>query len=235
MIQREHRLGARGGDAGTVDAGGGAFAHQSEFNRVPVNARQQLQGPQPLRAQTAHAVGLHEVGHDRIHQHRHMTEYVVKHVRLLQIVELVRLANEVAGGKTALRQVLEKNLVRHQPGHRHHLPSGAPHQHLGKPAEIGNGVSADRQVAHAGHERVAGTARQQARLPLEQRLPHSVFGRGVGLPTLRDGPIGRAHCARISVHRCRVGHWLRQRHGTLHRQSAPGRCRAGSRRRRRGW
>ena len=59
-----------------------------------------------------------------------MTEHVVKDIGLFDVIELMRLADEVAGGKAAIGQVFEKDLVGHQPRHRHNLPAGALQQQV---------------------------------------------------------------------------------------------------------
>ena len=67
-----------------------------------------------------------------------MAEDVVEHVRLLQIIELVRPADEVAGDEPAIGEMFVKHGVRHQAGHRHHLPAGRLHQPFAELFEIGD-------------------------------------------------------------------------------------------------
>ena len=64
---------------------------ESELDRVPVDARELLEDAELACAQAAGAVRLDVVGDHRIHQHRHVAEDVVEDVRLLEVVELVRL------------------------------------------------------------------------------------------------------------------------------------------------
>jgi hypothetical protein len=71
-----------------------------------------------------------------------MAEDVVEDVGLLQVVELVGPADELAGREAPVRQVVEEDLVGHQAGHGHHLPAGGLHQHLAEGLEIGDAVGA---------------------------------------------------------------------------------------------
>ncbi|MCY1543124.1 hypothetical protein D9M68_789190 [compost metagenome] len=153
---------------------------------------------QLLRPQAALAVGLDEVGDGRVHEHGHVAEHVVEHVGLFEVVQLVRLADEVARREAAVGQVVEEHVVGHQARHGHHLPAGARHQHLGEVAKVGDFIGANGQVAHALHELVAGAPRQQLRLALIQRLPGGVVGGGVVLPALRDGPVGVLGAASVT-------------------------------------
>ena len=98
--------------------------HQPELHRVPVHARQQRQRAQPLRAQAAFAVGLDEVGDHRVHQHRRMAEHVVEDVGLFEVVELVGAADELSRREAPVSEVLEEDLVGHQPRHGDDLPAG---------------------------------------------------------------------------------------------------------------
>ena len=53
-----------------------------------------------------------------------MPEHVVEDVRLLNIFQLLRLANEVASRKTAIGEVVEKDIVRDQAGNGDNPPAG---------------------------------------------------------------------------------------------------------------
>ena len=46
-----------------------------------------------------------------------MAEDIVEHVRLLDIIEAVRGADEIAGRKAAVAEMLEEDVVGHQAGH----------------------------------------------------------------------------------------------------------------------
>lgn len=67
-----------------------------------------------------------------------MAEHVVENVRLLQIVELIAPADEVARNETTIGEVIEEHVVGHEAGHRHNLPAGRLHQPFGQFLEIGN-------------------------------------------------------------------------------------------------
>jgi hypothetical protein len=53
-----------------------------------------------------------------------MAEDIVEDVRLLQVVQLVGLADELAGGEAAVGQVVEEHLVGDQPRNGDHGPAG---------------------------------------------------------------------------------------------------------------
>ena len=119
-----------------------------------------------------------------------MAKHVVEDIRHLQVIQLLRPADELPGREAPVRQVLKKHLVGHQPRHRHHLPAGVLRQHVAQALEVGNLVGADGQGLHAGDEGVACPAGQQPALALKQGLPHRVVGGAVVLPALVDGPVG---------------------------------------------
>ena len=66
-----------------------------------------------------------------------MAEQVVKNVRFLQIVELARLADELAGGEAAIGHVLEEDVVGHHAGHGDDAPAGLLFHDVAQPLEIG--------------------------------------------------------------------------------------------------
>ena len=166
-----------------------SLAHQAEFHGVPIHPGQLVEHAQRLRAQPALSIGLNEIGHGRHHQHGHMTEDIVKDIGLLQIVELMPLANEVPGRKPPVRQMRKKHLIGHQSRHGHDLPAGTPLKHLIETAKIRNALRIQGQVLEAAQEFIAGPSGQQTRLPLEQNLPGGVLLLGVALPMLRHGPV----------------------------------------------
>jgi hypothetical protein len=73
-----------------------------------------------------------------------VAEYVMENVRFFEVVELLGLADEVAGGKTAVRQVIEEHIIRNQPGNGDDLPASVFHQHVAEAPEVGDLVGADR-------------------------------------------------------------------------------------------
>ncbi len=75
-----------------------------------------------------------------------MTEHVVENVGLLQIVTLLGRANETSGDETAIGEMFEEHLLRHEPGHGDDLPAGGFHQPFGKLVEV-----RDAWPRHAQH------------------------------------------------------------------------------------
>ena len=171
---------------------------QAELDRVPVHPRQLVEHAELLRAQAADAVGLDVVGDGRVHQQRHVAEHVVEDVRLLEVVELVRLADEVAGREAPVREVLEEHVVGHQARHGDDLPAGALHQDVGEAAEVRDLVRADRQVAHAvrrsrrrhGRAAAGSVARTASSRPRARPRCSCV-------PALVDGPVGSVGHRRV--------------------------------------
>ena len=86
----------RGGDARPIDAQGPLFLDQAEFHGIPVDPGKLIEHSQRPGAQTALAIGLDEIGQHRIHEHRYMAEHVMEDIRLLQVIELVGIADEAA-------------------------------------------------------------------------------------------------------------------------------------------
>ncbi|MEI9992572.1 MAG: hypothetical protein WDM86_21390 [Rhizomicrobium sp.] len=128
-------------DARTVDAQAVLAGDQPELDRVPIEPRQILQRVEFVqRPHPALAISLHVIGEDRMSQHRHMAEHVVEDVRLLDIVELVGAPDELAGGKAAVGEVVEEDLVGHQRRHGDDAPAGQLLKPVRQPLEIGNGV-----------------------------------------------------------------------------------------------
>ena len=202
-------FGRRGDDAGAVDPQALGAADQAELHRVPVEPRQIAQHAQSLGAQAALAVGLHVVGEDRVGQHRHVAEDIVEDVRLLQVVELVGLADELAGRKAPVGQMVEEHLVGHQTRHRDDAPAGALLQIVAQAAEIGDVLGIDGEVAHALNELVAGSAGQQFALTLVQGFPDAVLFRRVAVPALVDGPVGTDRASRFTGSRAMSGRFHR--------------------------
>src|SRR3546814_17510621 len=67
-----------------------------------------------------------------------MTEYVVKHIGLFAVGDLLGGAEEIGGGKTPVREMLEKGPVRNPAGHRDDLPPRNGFQQRVELSEIGN-------------------------------------------------------------------------------------------------
>ncbi len=119
-----------------------------------------------------------------------MAEHIVEHIGFLDIVQLRGLADELPGRKPAVRQMFEKNRIRHQRGHRHHAPSGELFQIVGELLEIGNAARTKRKLLQAIEEFAARPPLQHLGLPIVQRAPNAVLGRAIALPVLVDGEIG---------------------------------------------
>ena len=117
----------------------------------PCTSRRASLSSTPRRcAQAADAVGLDVVGDHRVHQQRHVAEHVVEDVGLFQVVEFVRLADEVAGREAAVGEVVEEHLVGHQPGTATTCqPVRCISGIVRQAPEVGDLVGADRQRAHA--------------------------------------------------------------------------------------
>ncbi len=139
------------------------------------------------RLQPALAIGLHVIGEDRIHQHRHMAEEVVEDVRLLQIVELVLAADEAGRGKATVGEMREEHRIGDEARHGDDMPARRALQPLVEAAEIGNRVGFDAERVQTIEKRLAGAARQNRFLAMEQRAPDRVLLGSVGFPVLRYG------------------------------------------------
>ena len=144
----------------------------------------EVQRPKP-----AQAISLHVIGENGIGQQRHMSEHVVEDIRLLQIIQLVGLADEAAGHETPVGEMLEEHRIRHKAGHRHHLPAGQLVQAFGQFVEIGNSAARQAQTLQPFQERRARPALQHRGLAREKLIPHLMFARGVVRPFLRNDPV----------------------------------------------
>ena len=100
-----------------------------------------------------------------------MAEHVVEDVRLLEIVELRALADEVAGREAAVAEMLEEDVVGDEPRHRHHRPAGAAEQPLVQLAELGHARMTQAQDLEALLEGVDRAAGERLLLAREQQVP----------------------------------------------------------------
>jgi hypothetical protein len=89
-----------------------------------------------------------------------MTEDVVEDVRLLEVIHFLLGPNERACGEAPIGQMIEKDLVRHESGHRHHAPAGEACETVAHPFHVGNAGVGELQHAHHLHELIAGPALQ---------------------------------------------------------------------------
>ncbi len=151
---------------------------------------------QPQRLQPALAIGLHVIGEDRVHQHRHMAADVVKDVRLLQVIELVAPPDEAGRREAARRQVGEEHIVGHEARHCDNSPAGGAIEDVAEPPEIRDaavglqptGLSRGRDAEALQPVEIfaAGAACQQPLLAFEQEPPDGVLVLGIGRPVLLD-------------------------------------------------
>ncbi len=119
-----------------------------------------------------------------------MAEHIVEAVGLLQVIELLGLAHPPARGKAAVGQVLEEHGIRHQAGHRHHLPAGGAHQGFIELVEAGHAVALHAQRGQALQEFIADAAAQHRGLAVVELGPHRVVRVRIAVQRLRDGEIG---------------------------------------------
>src|SRR5260370_14551573 len=119
-----------------------------------------------------------------------MAEDVVEDVGVLEVVELSALADELACREAPIGEMFEEHLVGNEARYRDDWPPGMLHRDVAQPSEVRDLVGADRQVAHPLQELLAGTAGEQLRLTLEQRLPDGMLVGSIFLPALIDGPVG---------------------------------------------
>ncbi len=119
-----------------------------------------------------------------------MAEHVVEDIRLLEIVELVRLADEVAGREAAIGKMFEENIVRNEARNGDDAPAGAFTKLPVELAEIRNPGSRQLQDLERLVERLHRASAKQSLLAREQRVPYPMVFVGQLVPMLRDRPIG---------------------------------------------
>ena len=100
-----------------------------------------------------------------------MAEHIVEHVRLLEVVDLVGRADEIARDEAAMGEMIEERLVGDQPGHRDHLPAGELHQPFGQRVEARDAGPVHAQEIEAGEKGGRHAPRQQRCLPCKQPVP----------------------------------------------------------------
>ena len=118
-----------------------------------------------------------------------MAENIVEHVGFLQIIQLIGSPDEIARDKAAVGKMIEKNLIRHKPRHRHDLPAGCRHQSFVEFGIIGNARLGELENLDTFQERACRPSRKHRRLARKQPIPHIMFGLGKARPILRDCPI----------------------------------------------
>ncbi len=120
-----------------------------------------------------------------------MAEHVVKDVRLLDVLDLLRLADPEAGGKAAVGEQLEEHEVRHEARHRHDLPARRGAKPLVHDPEVGDAGLADPEGVEPMEEGGEDAALKQGALPVGQRAPGGVIGVGVVGEPLVDEKVAR--------------------------------------------
>src|SRR3546814_4824448 len=126
-----------------------------------------------------------------------MTEYVVKHIGLFAVGDLLGGAEEIGGGKTPVREMLEKGPVRNPAGHRDDLPPRNGFQQRVELSEIGNArlqLAEDIEPIEESAPRIATKPR---RLPIEQASPGLMLrseGQSHELQSLRAHPHAASCC-----------------------------------------
>ena len=135
-LDREYRLARAREDPGAIGPHVFAFEDQSELDRVPIERAQRLQAVVAHRLPPGAAIFLHVIGVHRVSQHRDVTEDIVEHVGLLDVVEGLAGADEITGREAAVGEVPEEHMVGNQHRNRHHRPAGQPAKFFRKAAEI---------------------------------------------------------------------------------------------------
>src|SRR5690606_41481820 len=95
----------------------------------PVMPRQWILRHEMTRHVHAAAISFHIIGKALIREHRDMAENIVKYIRLLQIIELVRFPDEIAGHETAIGKMVEKHIIGNKTRHSDDFPASRIHQY----------------------------------------------------------------------------------------------------------
>ncbi len=165
----------RGEDAAAVDAPAGRRVHQAEFDGHPVQARQVdallLAGPEAELA-----VGVGEFGEPGVGQQRAVAEDLVEDVRLLQVVQFFRRADEGGDREALARQQLEEGLEGNQRRHARHLPAGGRGEHAVDFVQLRNALVGEGELFDTVQVFLAGAAVEQFQLAFDQGLPDGVLG-----------------------------------------------------------
>ncbi len=186
IVEAVYRFAGRGENPRAVDPQPLLCRKQPKLDGVPIKPRQVTQMAEAQRLQPALAVGLHVIGENRVHQHRHMAVDVVEDVRLLQVVELVAMPDETGRGEAPAGEKRKKHVVGNQPRHRDDAPPGHPVEDVAEAAEIGNPACGNPKALQPIEIFPTGAARQQALLALEQQAPDRVLVLAVIPPVLLD-------------------------------------------------
>ncbi len=182
------QLTRRTDDAGAVRAQAVRFPDQTEFDGVPVQARQQLARAQVMCLEATLAIALHVVGEHRVEQQRYMAEQVVEDVGLHDVVELFGRADPVGDREAPVGQQVEERPLGDQSRHGHDLPAGGGSQALVDLIESRDAVAHTKR-GQGVDESLRSKARQQGALALVEPAIRVVVGLGVGRPVLWAGVV----------------------------------------------
>ena len=161
------------------------FADQPELHGIPVEPRQLLQRAELERTLAAAAIGGHVIAECGVREHGYVAEHVVEDIRFLQIIELVRLANEVARNEAPVGQMVEKHIVRYQS--RAPPPPASPVAAISRSlSSAKSGMPGFDSCSTSSPFRNSCEARpgSMAALAREQLVPGGVLLVAIGVPTL---------------------------------------------------
>ena len=134
-----------------------------------------------------------------------MAENIVEDIRLLEIIHLRFRADERAGRKALIGEMVEEHLVRHKPVHRHDAPAGQFFETGAELFHVRNAMVRKLKLAERRREFIAGAARQHFSHPREQPVPAFVLVGGIGCPILIDRMVCVALDVRVAIAPARLG------------------------------
>ncbi len=175
IFEREHGFGRGRHDAGAEDAQTLGCLHETELDRVPVEAGEIGELPELQRPPPALAVGFEKIGKFRHREHRHMAEHVVENVGFFEIVEFALGSDKGACRKAPTRQKIEERLIGDEPGYRHDVPAGECGETPAQLAEVRNARPRQLELGQGGEVLITGASGQQSRLPRIEAVPPVVL------------------------------------------------------------
>src|SRR5207253_6700115 len=194
-LQAEMRLAEARGEPRAEDLQLTLLARQPELHAVPVNTRCALAFSSHDRGRPELADMPRHLGIIVVREHRDVAEQIVETVRLLEIIQLLALPDEIADRKYPRAEHGEKDLVGDQPGHRHGPPAGARLQNRVQFIEVRRARVRQPEQLYAVEERLHHPRPEQLDLASEQQAPHRAIVGGEAFPLLRHDivlPPGRA-------------------------------------------
>ena len=96
---------------------------EAKLNRIPIERGEVFEAGMAQGAQAALTIGFHIVGENWIGEHWDVAENVMENIGLLDIIELIRFADEVARWEASIGQVIEKNIIRNEAGYSDDAPA----------------------------------------------------------------------------------------------------------------